>query len=263
MNAKTEQLKIDADSIPWKYTSPDGTKFFGQLRWLPHGYEQHVDLLLKLNFLLVRNFPDGPYSHVREPDATIYNYAVANVAVGPPISQVAYPPKVFHSLLKTQYESLVGNQAPLLAPKRILSAKLPSQQIQKRSCLTRVLDLVNVYYPHDFTRVLSSQGSEGYTQITKEATPSHSLQSVPIEGFASGPGVISGDFSLESIGVDTPQSPEDSTIIKQQEFQHYAIQMASSGKLDSGPKIKQDPPHVAIQLSSPGAFGSGLHLTKY
>lgn len=238
MNAKIEHLKIDADSIPWKYTSPDGTKLSGQLRWLPHGYEQHVDLLSKFNFLLIRNFPDDSYSHVTEPDAMTYKYAVANAAVGSPISQVAYPPKVFHSLPETQYESLVRNRAVVLAPKRILSAKQPSQQIQKRSCLTHVPDIVNVYYPRHFTRVLSSQGSEGCIQTTKEAIPSHSLQSVPNEGSASGPRVISADFSLESIEVDTPQSPEDSIIIKQGEFQHCAIQKASSAKIGSGPKIK-------------------------
>lgn len=32
MNAKIEQLKIDAHSIPWKYTFPDGAKSSGQLR---------------------------------------------------------------------------------------------------------------------------------------------------------------------------------------------------------------------------------------
>ncbi|TEY81165.1 hypothetical protein BOTCAL_0034g00290 [Botryotinia calthae] len=196
-----------------------------------------------------------------KPGAMEYRCAVANAAVGSPISKVAYPPKVFHSLPETQYESLVKNRAVSLAPKRVLGANLPSQQTKKRSCLERLPDNVHVYYPRDFTRVLSSQGSEGCTQIAKEAIPSHSIQSAPIEGFASGPGIISADLPLKCIEADTPLSPHDSIEIKQKEFQHYAIPLVSSGKIGSGPKVK-NPPHFAIQLSSPGGFGSGLDLTK-
>ncbi|TGO89952.1 hypothetical protein BPOR_0086g00220 [Botrytis porri] len=55
MVAKIEQSKIDANSIPWKNTCPDGTNLSGQLRWFPHRYEQHTDLLLNYNFLIVQN----------------------------------------------------------------------------------------------------------------------------------------------------------------------------------------------------------------
>ncbi|TGO20761.1 hypothetical protein BPAE_0268g00150 [Botrytis paeoniae] len=224
--AKLEQSKVDADSIPWKYTCPDSTKLSGQLRWFPHGYEQHIDLFLKYNFLIVQNYPRGSCSHIRGPGINKYMYAVANAPVGSPIAQVANPPKFFHSLPETQYESLFKKRVILLAPKR-------------------VLNIVHESQPRDFIQVPLSQGSEYCTLITKDAIPDYAIPSSLTGGSISGPDIIKTEFPLNSIQVPTPQGPEVCTEIKKEEFPHSSIQLASCGEIRDGLKIKEeDAPHI-------------------
>ncbi|TGO58145.1 hypothetical protein BCON_0058g00280 [Botryotinia convoluta] len=262
MVAKLEQSKVDADSIPWKYKCPDGTKLSGQLRWFPHGYEQHINLFLKYNFLIVQNYSRGSWSNITAPDVKKYVYAVANASVGSPIVQVTNPPKFFHSLPETQYESLFKNRAVTLAPKRVLSGNLPAKRIEKRLCFGHPPDIVHEYHPRDFIQLPLSQGSEDCTQITKEVIPDYSIQSALPGGSISSPDIIKAEFPLNSIQVATPQGPEDCIEIKKEEFQHCAIKLASSQEIGGGPKIKVEPPHFAIQVSSSEGFGRGLDFMK-
>ncbi|KAF7885310.1 uncharacterized protein EAF01_011375 [Botrytis porri] len=114
MVAKIEQSKIDANSIPWKNTCPDGTNLSGQLRWFPHRYEQHTDLLLNYNFLIVQNeyhlgdlcggrylrfplnfiqipTPQGPEGAAQITREVVLDYAIQSVLPGGSINRQNFP----------------------------------------------------------------------------------------------------------------------------------------------------------------------------
>ncbi|KAF7957314.1 hypothetical protein EAE96_002900 [Botrytis aclada] len=120
MIAKLEQSKIDAESIPWEYICPDGTKLPGQLRSFPHGYKQHINLFLKYNFLVVQNSGDS-FSNVTEPGVKTYINTVAQAPVGLPIARVANSLKFFDSLTEKQYESLFKKRA---VPEDLVSGQI-------------------------------------------------------------------------------------------------------------------------------------------
>ncbi|TGO34369.1 hypothetical protein BHYA_0200g00140 [Botrytis hyacinthi] len=262
MTAGLKQSKIDEDSIPWKYTCPDGTKLSGQLRCFPGGYEQHIDLLLKYNFLIVHNYPDGSYSHIRGPGIKKFVYAVADAPFGSPIAHVANPPKFFHSLPETQYESLCKKRAVTQVPRRVLSGNLPPQRINKRLCFAHPPDTVNEYQPRDFTQVPFSQDSEGCTQIMEEVIPDYTIPSSLPGGSISAPDIIKAEIPLHPTQLATPQGPEDCIESTKEEFLNCTIQLPSSQQNGSGPKIKEKPPHFAIQVSSSGGFGRVLNFMK-
>ncbi|KAF5875716.1 uncharacterized protein Bfra_011479 [Botrytis fragariae] len=264
MVAKTEQAKVDKDSIPWKYTCPDGTKLSGQLRWFPPSYEQHINPFLKYNFLIVQSYSDDSYSHIRGQGIKKYIYAVANAPVGSPVAQVANPPQFFHSLPETQYESLFKKRVVTLAPKRVLSGNLPAQQIEKRLCFGLPSpDNVNEYHPRDFAQAPLSPDTGGATQIKGEVIPGNAIPSASTEGFSVGP-EITKELPLNSTQVPTLQGPKDYIEIKQKEFNHCCDKAPSSGEIGDGLKINEEdaPPHFAIQVSSSGSFGRGLDLMR-
>ncbi|KAF7903949.1 hypothetical protein EAF00_001283 [Botryotinia globosa] len=227
MTAKVEESKIDADSTPWKYTCPDGTKLSGQLRCFPRGYEQHIDLLLKFNFLILQNHPDGSHSYISQPGMKTFVFAVANASAGSPIAQVENPPQFFHSLPETQYESLCNKRSVTRAPKKFLGGNLPAQRM-----------------------------------ITEKLIPDHAVPSALPGVSISDPHVIKTEFPLHSAQMATYQGPGDSTKIKKEEFQHCAIPFASSQETSIAPKIKEKPPHFAIQASASGGFGRGLNFMR-
>ncbi|THV52224.1 hypothetical protein BGAL_0085g00140 [Botrytis galanthina] len=267
MTAGLEQSKVDADSIPWNYTCPDGTRLPGQLRCFPRGYEQHIDLLLKYNFLIIQNHPDGSYSHIRGPGIEKFIHAVANASIGAPIAQVANPPKFFYSLPETQYESLLKKRAVTSTPKRVLNGNLPAQRSKKRLRVAHHPDTVNKYRPRDFIQVAFYQDSEGCTRITEQAisdfvTPPPHLPGGSIS--IGAPDIIKADFPLNSVQMATPQDPGDCIEIQKEEFKQCAIQLATSQQIAGGLKLneKNAPPHFAIQVSSFGGFGRSVDFMK-
>ncbi|TGO10933.1 hypothetical protein BTUL_0121g00060 [Botrytis tulipae] len=262
MTAKLEESKIDADSIPWKYKCPDGTQLSGQLRCFPRDYEQHIDLLLKYNFLIVQNYPDGSHSYISEPGIKDFIYVVANASFGSPIAQVANPPRFFHSLPETEYESLCKKRSVIRAPKTVLRGNLPSQRNEKRPCFTHPPGIVNEYQPRDFARMAVYQDSQDCTRITKEMVPDYAIPPSLPGSSITGPHITKAEFPLHSVQVATHQGPEDCTEITKEEFQHCAIPFASSQKISIGPKIQEKPPHFAIQVSASGGFGRGLDYMR-
>ncbi|KAF7915426.1 hypothetical protein BELL_0308g00080 [Botrytis elliptica] len=172
MLAKLEQSKVDADSIPWRYTCPDGTKLSGQLRSLPHGYEQHIDLLLKYNFLILQNYPDGSYSDISALGVKNYIHAVANASIGSPINHIANPPKFFYSLPEMQYESLFQKRAITLAPERVLSENLSAQRTE----------ITQEEFTHCAIKLPPSQPIGGDPKI-KEKPPHFAIQVSSPAGF--------------------------------------------------------------------------------
>ncbi|KAF7926091.1 uncharacterized protein EAE97_010391 [Botrytis byssoidea] len=264
MTAKVEESKIDADSVPWKYTCPDGTQLSGQLRCFPRGYEQHVDLLLKYNFLIVQNYADGSHSCISEPGIKDFIYAVANESFDSPIAEVANPPQLFHSLPETEYESLCKKRAVTRAPKKVLRGNFPAQRNNKRLCFTHPPDIMHEYQPHDFIQVTFPQDSEGCAKITEKLIPDYAVPS-SLPGVSIGdPNILKTEFPLHSVQMTTPHHPGDCTEITKEEFQHCAIPSASSRRNDVGPKIwgKDDPPHFAIQVSASGGFGRDLDFMR-
>ncbi|KAF7867064.1 uncharacterized protein EAF02_009850 [Botrytis sinoallii] len=121
---------------------------------------------------------------------------------------------------------------------------------------------MHAYQPRDFARVPISQGCEGCTQITTEAIPDDAIPP-PLPGDSiNSPHITMAEFPLTPIQMATPQAPEDSTEITQEEFTHCAIKLPSSQPIGGSSKFKEKPPHFAIQVSSPAGFGRDLDFMK-